>query len=236
MINKRTILALIPARSGSKRLPGKNIRKFCNKPLIARTIEAAKKIRYIDKVVVSTDSNKIATIASRYGAEVPFLRPAKLSTDKAKMIDAIFHAMHFLKKQGNSYDILILLQPTSPLRSVNDVNRALQMFIKKNANAVVSVSSADHNSHITNSLPNNLSMEDFVNFSNKSKNFHNNETLYQINGALYIVKWNFLKKNKDWFSKKTYAFIMKKEHSVDIDDEIDFLFAETLARHRKTTI
>ena len=132
-IGKKRVLALIPARGGSKGLPRKNVRNICGKPLIAWSVEAAKKCRYTDAVVVSTDDREIADAAQSAGAAVPFMRPAELATDAASSMDVILHAISYFEKKGESFDVLVLLQPTSPLRDSGHVEEALDMFIKKNA-------------------------------------------------------------------------------------------------------
>ncbi len=127
----QNIIAIIPARGGSKRLPCKNIRDLCGKPLIAWTIEQAKNSKFIDKVVVSTDDEEIAAISREYGVDVPFLRPKELATDESPSIDLIKHALDFFKKKGETYDIIILLEPTSPLRKKNDIDAAINLFLER---------------------------------------------------------------------------------------------------------
>lgn len=144
MYNDNKLLAFIPARGGSKGIKEKNIVDLCGKPLISYTIEAALKSEYIDKVIVSTDSDKIADVSKKYGAEIPFLRPAELSTDTAKTIDAVLHAIRTLKK-GENYDVLVLLQPTQPLRTYLDIDAAVKMFFEKNRKGLVSISPIDDN-------------------------------------------------------------------------------------------
>ncbi|NQS88993.1 acylneuraminate cytidylyltransferase family protein, partial [Patescibacteria group bacterium] len=210
----------------SKRLPGKNIKKFCGKPLIARTIAIARKVSYIDKIVVSTDSEKIAKIARQHRADVPFIRPQKLARVRSKTMDVILHAMNFFEKNSCVFDVIILLQPTSPLRSKVDIERAFKMFVEKKAKAVVSVHPASVGDSLANTLPRDLNMHRFLEKS------ITNKKVYKINGAIYISDWNFIKKNKGWYSKKTFAFIMNKRNSIDIDEKEDFLAAEGLARNR----
>ena len=154
------IVALIPARSGSKRLPGKNIKDFCGKPLIAWTIEAALKSKYIDSVVVSTDCSKIAEISKQYGAEVPFLRPESLSDDKTTTVDVVKNFLDF--SESKTYTHLILLQPTSPLRETADIDNSVELMIKNDANAIYSVCEVDHPPEWSNSLPDDQSFDNFL--------------------------------------------------------------------------
>jgi len=131
MYKNKTILCVIPARAGSKRLPNKNIKILLGKPLIAWTIQQARSSKYIDKIIVSTDSKKIATVAGKYKAIAPFLRPAKLAGSKSKMIVVLEHAINFFRKRGEYYDLIVLLQPTSPLRSVRDIDEGIKLLLKK---------------------------------------------------------------------------------------------------------
>ena len=142
MLKNKKILAIIPARGGSKGLPGKNIKKLAGKPLIAWTIDQAKKSKYIDKLIVSTDSKEIAEISKKYGAEIPFLRSKKLAQDNSSIYDVIFDAINWFKKNNIDFDLIILLEPTSPLRENNDIDNAVELFINNwdKANSLVSVS------------------------------------------------------------------------------------------------
>ncbi|MCX6112252.1 MAG: acylneuraminate cytidylyltransferase family protein, partial [Proteobacteria bacterium] len=141
MYNDKKILAVIPARGGSKGLPDKNIKKLYNKPLIVWSIEQAKESKYIDRVIVSTDSNEIAKIAVDHGAEVPFIRPSELAKDNTPTIDVLVHLINHLENNGSKYDILLLLEPTSPLRKRGDIDNAMKAFIDnyKNADSVISL-------------------------------------------------------------------------------------------------
>ena len=139
MIEGKRVLALIPARGGSKGIKDKNITPLCGKPLIAYSVLAAKNSRYIDDVVVTTDSERIAETAKAYGAEVPFLRPAELASDTAKTIDAVLHAVKWLEDHQKSYDLLVLLQPTQPLRRTEDIDGAIELCIQRDMQDVVSV-------------------------------------------------------------------------------------------------
>jgi N-acylneuraminate cytidylyltransferase/CMP-N,N'-diacetyllegionaminic acid synthase len=153
MYKDRRIIALVPARGGSKGLPGKNVLPLLGKPLIAWTIEQAKACSYIDRVMVTTDDDGIAAAAREFGADVPFKRPAHLATDAAKSLDVVLHALDWLEAHGDRYDLLVLLQPTSPLRTAGDIGGALDLFISKNAGAVVSVCETDHHPYWSNTIP-----------------------------------------------------------------------------------
>ena len=161
MYNNKEVLAIIPARGGSKRLPGKNIKDLNGKPLIAWTIDAALRSKYIDKSVVSTDDEIIAEISQKYGAEVPFIRPKELATDTASSIDVILHAINFYKTKGEPFEYVILLQPTSPLRTTEDIDHAFEM-LNEETKAIVSVCETEHPPLWSNTLPKDLSMKDFL--------------------------------------------------------------------------
>ncbi len=226
MIENKKILALIPARGGSKGIPGKNIKNFNGKPLIAWTIEEAKKSKYLDKIVVSTDSGAIADIAVKYGAEAPFIRPGGLASDNANMMDVVLHCINFFQDTGDNYDIIVLLQPTSPLRRADDIDGAIEFFIEKNANAVLGVVACDHPPQLAGILPKDLSMNNFVQGNSGNKNRQELRAYYRVNGALYLADIDFILRKRDWYGAKTFAYIMKKERSADIDDLFDFMLAE----------
>jgi len=231
MYKEKTILGLIPARGGSKGLPRKNIRPLLGKPLIAWTIEQAKVSKYVDKVVVSTDDEEIAEVAKQYGAKVPFMRPKELARDDTPGIDVVFHAMNwFTKNKNKQYDLIILLQPTSPLRTAEDIDKAIELLFLKKAKAIVSVCEVDHHPLWTNTLPENGCMKDFIRKEIMNKNRQELPTFYGLNGAIYLAYWDYIKEQKGFFGKETFAYIMPKERSVDIDSELDLKLAEILMK------
>lgn len=225
-----TILGLIPARGGSKGLPGKNIRPLSGKPLIAWTIEQALTSNNIDRVIVSTDSRDIADVARVHGVDTPFLRPDELATDKAEMIDVILHVLESLKEDGFSYDSVMLLQPTSPLRTALDIDSVIELLNKKGAKAVVSVCEAEHHPYWSNTLPPDGCMKDFL-ARDARKNRQELPIVYRLNGAIFFAHTDYLKAHGEFIGDETYAYIMPRERSVDIDSELDFRFAELLMKH-----
>lgn len=227
MLDNKRILALIPARGGSKGLPRKNIRNLFGKPLIAWTIQAAIESGAVDKVLVSTDDREIADLARSFGADAPFLRPAELATDKARGIDVVFHAEEWLKAQGMDYDLVLLLQPTSPLRTRGDIRAALELFLQKKTGAVVSVCECEHSPLWANTIGSDLSMKGFLQQGVRT-NRQEITTFYRLNGAIYIAGWIYLRQNDGFFGDETYAYIMPAERSVDIDTELDLKFAQFL--------
>lgn len=229
MINGKKVLAIIPARCGSKGLPGKNIKELSGKPLIAWSIEHAKSCGDIDRIVVSTDDDDIATVAKKYGAEVPFIRPADLADDTASTVDVILHAINWLQKYENYQpEYILLLQPTSPLRSSEDIKCAIQMLKDKNIQAVVSVCETDHHPWWSNILPDNRNMEDFLRPEILNKRRQDLPIFYRLNGAIYLASADYLCECNGFFGPDTFAYEMSKERSVDIDSELDFILVSML--------
>jgi len=233
MYRRHKILALIPARSGSKGLPGKNIKIFNGKPLIAWSIKEALSSKYLDKIVVSTDSENIARVSRKYGAQVPFIRPKRLATSLAKIIDVLLHATSYFEAKGEEYDLIMLLQPTSPLRQTCDIDKSIELFFKKRANAVVSVCLTEHHPWLSNTLTAGLRMEKFSRKLIKDKNRQELPVYYRINGAIYLACIRYLKKRRGFLGKDAYAFIMPQEKSGDIDNKLDFEFAQFLMRKNR---
>ena len=221
MYNNKKIIAIIPARSGSKGLKDKNIKELNRKPLIAYTIEAAKKADIFDEIFVSTDSEKYAEISRQYGASVPFLRSSENSDDKAGSWDVVREVLNKLDEQ---FDIVVLLQPTSPLRKSDDIKGAIELFFKKDADTVVSVCETPHPIFWCNTLNDDCSMKNFIE-KEYQKPRQQLPKSYTLNGAIYICKVENID-NLDFYCDKSYAYIMSKENSIDIDSEIDFKFAE----------
>ena len=223
----KTFLAIIPARGGSKRLPRKNLLDLCGKPLIAWSIEAALKSKYISKVIVSSDDEEILNIAKEYKADF-IKRPDELASDTATTFDALKHTLENVEK----YDYVVLLQPTSPLRSEKHIDEAIELLKEKNADAIISVCEMEHSPLWSNTLDENLDMSNFLRDEVLNKRSQDLPKYYRLNGAIYICKTDKLLENKGFFLKENiYAYKMNKKHSVDIDEEIDFIIAEKLMQH-----
>ena len=207
-------LAIIPARGGSKGIEGKNIKSLMEKPLISYTIEAAKASTYIDKIIVSTDCEKIASVSKEYGAHV-IKRPGNISTDTSKVVDAVLHVLSHVSTEN-----VILLQPTSPLRKTFHIDEAINLYVKTNT-SVLSV-------HETKSP---LFIRDKKNkpIMNKGSDVHRQDTepYYMVNGAIYINKASYINKNTRFNHNET-AYIMDKVFSIDIDEPVDFYIANLL--------
>lgn len=226
MINGKKVLAIIPARAGSKRLPKKNVLPLCGKPLITWTIEAAKNSEYIDEVFVSTDDRTVMNIAEANGLIVPELRPNALSSDYATTKDVILYT---LKKMQKELDLVVLLQPTSPLRVAKHIDEAIELYIHKEALSVVSVTPCEHSPLWSGKISNDLDMTEFLS-SIKQVRSQELELYHRLNGAIYIydIK-NYLERSGDG-GVKTFAYIMDNFHSIDIDTKFDFDIAEFLLR------
>lgn len=215
------ITALITARGGSKGLPRKNMNTFCGKPLIQWSIELAQKSPLINRVIVSTDSQEIADLSNRLGAEVPFLRPASLASDRSPVIDTILHLLDRLPE----IEYLILLQPTSPLRNLTDIKNAVEIEKLYKSNSVVTLVEHDKHPSLMFSLDNSLKLKPFQKEHNLT-NRQSYEKVYLLNGAIYLVKRSFVIKNKKLINAETIASIMPKERSIDIDNIDDWNLAE----------
>ena len=224
----RKIIAIIPARSGSKALPDKNILPLCGKPLMAYTIECAKQTGIFDEIHVSTDSEDYAEIARQYGAEVPFLRESSLASDVAGSFEVVSFVLDEYKKMGREFDVVILLQPTSPLRNPRDIIEALELFDRKGADSVVSVCETDYSPMWCGTLSDNLSLNGFIPKSMMNKPRQELETYYRINGAIYIVSTSHITPDINLYGVNSFAYIMLKERSIDIDTMLDFKIAECL--------
>lgn len=222
-------IAIIPARSGSKGLRNKNIKLLAGKPLIAYSIEAALKSQIFDTIMVSTDSEEYAEIAIKYGAEVPFLRSQRTASDEATTRACILEVLEEYEKRNQPFERMMILQPTSPLRTADDIIRAEQLYEEKDAKSVVGVCEMNHSPLWSNTISSNLSLDKFLKEEN-SKRRQNLDTFYRINGAIYLHDIKHYKKNEYYFDDKAFAYIMRKENSIDIDDELDFKFAELLMR------
>ena len=225
LINK---IAIIPARGGSKGLPGKNIKLLNGKPLIVYTIEAAIISGCFDKVIVSTDDEKIAEISQKFGAEIPFLRPKELASDTSNSIDVIKHALSFYTESNIVIKEFALLQPTSPLRDYMDIRHAYTIYQEKLAQAVVSVCETEHSPLWSNTLPPDLSLDKFLNANVINIRRQDLPIYYRLNGAIYIANTEFFLKNETFFGDGCFAYIMQQKNSVDIDTLIDFKMAEFL--------
>ena len=219
-------LFVITARGGSKGLPGKNIKDLCGKPLIAYSIDVAREFVDDENICVSTDSEDIRDVVEKYGLKVPFLRPGCLATDSASSNDVLAHAVRFYKNLGREYKKICLLQPTSPLRSVDDVQGSLDLF-SEDVDMVVSV--------VKSHAPAVLCVDDdngFVQlvYNKNAEGRQQLKEMYEFNGAVYVINVeSLIEKGMKNFSRKV-KYVMSKEHSIDIDDIYDFKLVESMMK------
>lgn len=225
------MLAIIPARGGSKGIPGKNIKLLCGKPLIVYTIEAAMAAKSVDRIILSTDDPKTAKIACKYDVEIPFMRPAYLAQDDSLANDVYIYTIDRLNTSSKSqYEEFIVLQPTSPFRTAIDIDNTIELFHEKRADSLISVSEASHPPLWAKKIDSLGKLKDYFNINIDNKNRQDLETAYMPNGAIFILKLSLLKSLNSFYSDNTYAFFMPHERSLDIDSPIDFEFAEFLMR------
>lgn len=235
MINGKRILAVIPARSGSKRLPGKNIKELAGKPLIQWTIESAINCKEVDEIMVSTDDLSIAKLSQQLGVNVPFIRPDYLSQDDSSSMDVVLHSLAYFSEKGQIFDYVVLLQPTSPLRNAKHISEAIALLVSKNGDAIISVCETEHSPLWSNTLKDDCSMESFLSAKIKNKRSQELPNYYRLNGAIYLVETKRLEKECSFLlSDNTYAYKMDRHSSIDIDEELDFDMAELIMnRYRK---
>ena len=232
MINGKKVLAIIPARGGSKGVPRKNIKNFCGKPLIAWTIEEALKCKYIDRVIVSTEDQEIAAVSKKYGAEVPFTRPEELAKDETPGIKPILHAIYWLSKNENYYsDFTCTLQCTSPFRKAIYIGEALEQLVTGENDSIISICESEVNPYWMKKIEKGR-LRDFMENSSTYTRRQDLPTIYRLNGALYIGKTDLLIKNRSWYTDNTTPYIMGRIDSIDIDDLVDFKIAEFLMKER----
>ena len=219
------LFALIPARGGSKGIPRKNIKLIAGKPLIVWTIEAALRSSLLSAVVVSTDDPEIADVARRAGAQVPFMRPVELAQDQTPGLDPVLHALDQLPQ----FDSVLLLQPTSPLRTTDDIDACLQLALAHNAPSVVSVSEADTHPYWTYRVTGDQALRRFVDAEPIARR-QDLPTAYALNGALYFAEVNWLRSSGSLVGVETLAYVMARDRSVDLDTPLDWKFAELLLK------
>lgn len=226
-------IAIIPARSGSKGLQDKNIKNLNGRPLLSYSIEAAQKAGIFDTIHVSTDSENYAQIARDYGANVPFLRPKELASDTVSTWEAVKYVLKKYEQLGEVFDVVAVLQPTSPLRDAKDIIGAWKYFQNKEANMISSVCEVDHSPLWCNTLPEDMSLEYFEDEKLAYMPRQNLPTYYRENGAIYIVKAKCLFQKENLYKDKCYAYVMEQSHSVDIDGELDFVIAQVILGNNK---
>ncbi|MDG2003440.1 MAG: acylneuraminate cytidylyltransferase family protein [Novosphingobium sp.] len=237
MIDGCRVLAIVPARSGSKGLPGKNIRELCGKPLLAWPVEAAREAPAIDDVIISTDSSAYAEIAVRHGARAPFLRPSELASDTASSVDFILHALDWLaKNEQRQFDYVALLEPTSPLTTSTDITSALEQLIAagEKADAIVGISemSVTHPAYAVGLGKDGriapAFAPDFANLPRRQEV----ERLYALDGSLYISSVDAFRREESFYHSRTIGYVTPRFQSFEVDDLIDFVCIEAILKNR----
>ena len=229
MLDGKKILGVIPARGGSKGIPRKNIKMLGGKPLIAWTIEQAKKSKYIDRLIVSSEDKEIQKVAKEWGCEVPFERPAALALDESPGIDPVLHAISEIP----GFDLVVLLQPTSPFRTAEDIDCALKMCVYSDCDTCVSVVNVESHPFWMVRVDNENRVSKFFTDSPTITRRQDLPKVFELNGSIYVGKTAFLIEHKRFMTENTQAYLMPKERSIDIDTALDFLVAETLLEQMK---
>lgn len=228
MFDGKKILALIPARGGSKGVPGKNIRMMGGKPLLGWTIDAAKKSQFIDRLILSSEDEEIISVARECGCEVPFVRPPELAADDAPGIAPVLHAVGALDEK---YDYLVLLQPTSPFRQTEDIDGAIRCCIENQADSCVSVTKSEKHPAWMFYLTDAGALSPVLDADSNATHRQQLDSVYALNGAVYVVDIpTLLKHEKLFFPDSTLAYSMPVEHSMDIDTPFDFTLCELIAQ------
>ena len=228
------MIAILPARGGSKGLPGKNIRDLDGMPLICHTIKSALESESITRVIISTDDDDIAIVAKECGAEVPFNRPSKLAKDNSMVMDAYLYTIDRLVEMENiTIDSFIALLPTAPLRRSHDIDMAVEIFNLNKADSVISVTEPDAPAEWYRRIDNDGILRDYFPNTNTIKNRQEFNKSYIPNGAIYIFNVEKLRLSRQYYMDKTYPYVMPRSRSADIDEILDFEWAEFLINKNK---
>lgn len=220
MYKDKRFLAVIPARAGSKGIPNKNIVVINGKPLIQYTIDEALKSRYLDDIIVSTDSEEIAAISKQFGAQVPYLRPKCLAQDTSKSVEALIHVINEQKKLGSTYDYVVLLQPTQPLRKYFHIDKAIEKITTSDYDSLVSISKIKEHPLLIRKLKDDSTVEKLLPTSSTVRR-QEFPDYYKVNGAIYINKINANLNLNTSLNDNILGFYMEKEYDLDIDEQLD---------------
>jgi|CXWL01.1.fsa_nt_gi CMP-N-acetylneuraminic acid synthetase len=224
-----TVLGLITARGGSKGVPRKNVRTVARKPLIAWTIESARQSRRLDRIVVSTDDDEIASVSRQFGAVVPFMRPPELARDDSPHIDVVLHALRWLAQEEKyEPEYVLLLQPTSPLRTAEDIDGMIDLALERRAEAVVSVSPACDHPYLAKRVDSEGVIAPFMECPLAYARRQDLPPAYALNGALYLQQCAGLLKRQSFEGCRTIAYIMPRQRSLEVDTEADLIEVERI--------
>jgi CMP-N,N'-diacetyllegionaminic acid synthase len=240
MIGSKRVLAVVPARRGSKGLPLKNIRSLGGKPLLAWPIEAARQSRHIDRVVISTEDPEFAAIAKAFGADAPFLRPAELASDTSPSIDFLLHAIDALAAAGEHYDYLALLEPTSPLTEASDIDAALHALVARQAeaDAIVGVTAmtTNHPAFAVRFDENGLIQPHAAPSFGQMPRRQDIAPLYSLDGSLYISTIEALRRERGFYHHRTLPYVTPRWKSFEVDDLVDFICIEAILSQRDSIV
>lgn len=229
----KNVLALVTARQGSKGVRGKNVKLLGGRPLIAWSIEAARESPSVGRIVTSTDHQEIASVAKRWGSEVPFLRPHSLAGDASPHIETVSHALEWLENQeGYRPEYVLLLQPTSPLRTPEDIEAAIAIAGERDADGVVGVVEANHHPLLTHRITEEGTLSSFVPTETDYLRRQDLPTAYALNGAIYLNRREALLREQTFLPHRTYPYVMPPERSLEIDTPWDFSLVELVLRAR----
>ena len=231
--DKPGFLCIITARGGSKSIPKKNIALVGGKPLIAWTIQTALRSSALSRVIVSTDDKEIAEVARKWGAETPFLRPAELAQDNSPHIPVVVQAIQWLESHESAKpDFILLLQPTLPLRTTEDIDNAIQLMFEKDADCIVSICEASSHPYLTKRITPDGRLQDFVKTPEGYLSRQTLRSAYSLNGAIYLARRDVFINKQTFYTDNTYAYIMPPERSLDIDTPWDLYLADLILRDR----
>ena len=226
--SKKSILAIIPARSGSKRLKNKNMLCLGNKPLVQWSIDEAKKSKYINKLVVNSDDVNIKDLCQKLNVEF-INRPVELAQDTSSTIDVIIHTIEFFKNKNEYFEYILILQPTSPFRTSRHIDEACETLFTKHADGIISIRESEDHPLWSKNINSDLDMSNFINKKHLNKRKQDLPTFYTLNGAIYLAKSSKLIKEKTvFFENNIFGYLMTRKESIDIDTELDFKFAQYL--------
>ena len=226
------ILGLILARGGSKGIPRKNVVPLAGKPLISWTIEAALQSKSFSRLIVSTDNEEIAEVSRNYGAEVPFMRPAELSQDNSSGYDATIHALDWMKENGGEPDYVFILQPTSPLRTADDIRGAIDLGLSQKAEAVIGVTEASPHPYLARTMSSEGVLGYLIEVNPKPTSRHDYPQAWSINGAVYLTTVESLRRTRTFQPPGTLGFVMPVERSIDIDSPWELHLTELILRNQ----
>lgn len=235
MYKGKRVLAIVPARGGSKGLPGKNIRPLAGKPLIGWTLESAKKSKYLDEIFVSTDSQEIADVAESFGVNVPELRPTELASDTATSASVVLYTIDFFRKQGNDFDYILLLEPTSPMRKEDDIDNAIALACEHPQKAGVVSLGEVHMEHpsIVKKISQDSIIEPYVEAQKVTRRQQLDKAYFPY-GVVYLVRTDYFEKTQIFYGKDSLPYLIERWQCYEVDDIYDFTAIEAILKYQKT--